>query len=270
MCYSNIANLNSFYGISTNQGSSSLYQAVFECQDEGYSASDLQTFQLANGYTTTQAATAVGATSRTCTQSTCGEGNLDIQFIMGVAQKSVGVFWYDDGTATGVTQDPFVNTLYTILNTNSATRPSVLSISWGGDEAKNSNSYQQAFNSYAQQVSAIGVTVFVSTGDNGAPSVSGSTCLCNSNKGYNPDYPANSPYVVAVGATMGLETGGAEVVCTVCPHIFFFLSLFTCMFHLEPKWDNNIWWWLFVFVFAAVVSDFSSRLIPCLVDWQVC
>ena len=32
----------------------------------------------------------------------------------------------------------------------------------------------------------------------------GSTsCLCGLNNGYNPNFPASSPYVVTVGATMG-------------------------------------------------------------------
>ena len=87
----------------------------------------------------------------------------------------------------------------------------------------------------------IGVTILVSTGDDG---VSGSNCLCEqtmdsttnyatwsgvpfSGKGYFPSFPATSPYVVAVGATMGPQNGSPEVQCTVSN--FFMEHLFNIL-----------------------------------------
>jgi tripeptidyl-peptidase-1 len=76
------------------------------------------------------------------------------------------------------------------------------------------------FNTEAMKLSAIGVTLTVSTGDNG---VANSGCGCTTNsgssqsswtgagswtgQGYFPSFPATSPYVTAVGATMGSEDG---------------------------------------------------------------
>ncbi len=78
------------------------------------------------------------------------------------------------------------------------------------------------------KLAAAGVTIFVSAGDDG---VAGATCGCTtasdtntntwtgsntwSGMGYFPSYPATSPYVVSVGATMGPENNSPEVVCEV-------------------------------------------------------
>jgi tripeptidyl-peptidase-1 len=73
-----------------------------------------------------------------------------------------------------------------------------------------------SFNTEAMKLGAIGVTVTVSSGDNG---VSNSGCNCQNNSGssqshwagtgtwsgagYFPNFPASNPYVTAIGATMG-------------------------------------------------------------------
>ena len=57
-----------------------------------------------------------------------------------------------------------------------------------------------------------GITVFVSSGDDGA---AGSEARADPNQcGFNPQYPANCPYVTTVGATMGPESGNPEVACS--------------------------------------------------------
>ena len=56
------------------------------------------------------------------------------------------------------------------------------------------------------QVTAAGMTIVVSSGDNGAQGNAG-TC------GYSPSYPATSQYAVAVGATSGPNRGTTEVGC---------------------------------------------------------
>jgi tripeptidyl-peptidase-1 len=101
------------------------------------------------------------------------------------------------------------------------------SISWGTIEQQNPVSVMSAFNTETLKLTSQGVTVMVSTGDNGvanfgctcnnAKSTTSSNCACNANsgssqsswtgtswtgKGYFPSFPATCPYVVAVGATM--------------------------------------------------------------------
>lgn len=98
-----------------------------------------------------------------------------------------------------------------------------------------------AFNTEAVKLAAMGVTVLVSSGDDGVAGDFCSDCKPNkkstpmncpctadssssqylwkgdgtwTGKGYFPSFPATSPYVVAVGATMGPETDGPEVACT--------------------------------------------------------
>lgn len=57
------------------------------------------------------------------------------------------------------------------------------------------------------KLAAQGVTVFVSSGDDG---VMNFQCA----DAYEPSFPATAPYVTAVGATQGPENGKAEIACT--------------------------------------------------------
>jgi subtilase family serine protease len=78
--------------------------------------------------------------------------------------------------------------------------PLVLSISYGQEERYVTKATMDAFNTIAIKLSAMGVTIFVASGDDGANSRSvrgGKTFLC----GYQPDFPSTSPYLTAVGAT---------------------------------------------------------------------
>jgi len=92
-----------------------------------------------------------------------------------------------------------------------------------------------AFNNAAMILSLRGVTIVVSSGEG----VSSFNCLCNENSdssqsrwtgtawsgnGYFPSFPASSPYVTSVGATMGPEKGSREVGCQsnlVCVEVDF-------------------------------------------------
>lgn len=71
--------------------SPSLSQAVFETDSESMSQSDLRLFQQ-HFSLPVQAAVFMNATNdATCTTNACGEGNLDIQYIMGIAQLAEGI-----------------------------------------------------------------------------------------------------------------------------------------------------------------------------------
>ena len=56
-----------------------------------------------------------------------------------------------------------------------------------------------------------GVTIFVATGDDGVagPNARHNPLAC----GYVANFPADSPYVTAVGATQGNPLTGSEIVC---------------------------------------------------------
>lgn len=82
--------LNSFYGITSNIGNVNLNQSVFETANEYFSQSDLTQFQSSNGLTQQKAIDIGGFETSTCsttgTGKDCFEGNLDIQYIMGISQ----------------------------------------------------------------------------------------------------------------------------------------------------------------------------------------
>lgn len=131
-----VAFLNSFYNITTNTGSSSasLSQSVFETEPEYFSTDDLTQFQQTYCLLE-QSAVSVGGHSLTTCPSTssntedCFEGNLDIQYIMGVAQVTTSIFWW-------VTQnsgdDPFLTWIQQVGQESDP--PKVNSISYGATE----------------------------------------------------------------------------------------------------------------------------------------
>ena len=137
--YVSVSFLDTYYEIPSNTGSTSLAQAVFGL-DTGSSGStvsnyfspeDLSTFQnqfgitqqaalVNNGHTQTAAFCAASVSDQ------CGEGNLDVQYIMGVAQRTATTYWYVTGT------NPFASIVTDIANM--AIPPSVLSLSFGINE----------------------------------------------------------------------------------------------------------------------------------------
>lgn len=216
--------LNNLYKITTNSGASSLKQAVLELNSELYQNSDITAFQNKYGLPL-QTAKNYGTQPLVsgCGFNNCGEGSLDIQYLMGIAQNSQSFFWYEDGSGG----DPFFNFLMQVANASDP--PTSLSMSWTAYEIDVDPSFQDHFNAEAMKLSLMGVTLFVSSGDDG---VSGYSVMCSddssapsswttlynstwSGQGYFAMYPATSPYVVAVGATMGPESGKSEVACQV-------------------------------------------------------
>jgi hypothetical protein len=125
-----VAFLNEFYQISTNNGSAQMQQSVFETAEESYSPSDLTIFQTTFGLPIQAALHPYGFNTTQCTGDTdCYEGNLDVQYIMGVAQQTATIYWYVTNNST---TDPFVAWVTDVAN--STNPPLVNSISWGSLE----------------------------------------------------------------------------------------------------------------------------------------
>ena len=141
--------------------------------------------------------------------------------MMGVAQNISTTFWY----VGGPTQDLFVD--YILAIADSENPPAVNSISWGTHEQAMHPTTMDSFNVATMQLAAMGISVLVATGDDG---VSNFRCSCTldsssyfslwpeereswEGSGYFPSFPASSPYVTAVGGTMGPNTGDTEVAC---------------------------------------------------------
>ena len=123
--------LNEYYQIPSNQGSTSLTQSVFETASQYFSASDLSAFQTNFSLPQEQPNSIHGFNETKCTSfDSCGEGNLDTQYIMGIAQHTSTIYWYlPDGSYS---HDPFVAYLVDIEKQAFVSQSN--SMSWDGHE----------------------------------------------------------------------------------------------------------------------------------------
>ena len=146
-----------------------------------FSQVDLNSFLTYSGITpstiTSIGTSPVAASACTASNYPCSEGNLDTQYVSGIAQGAQSIFWYSGGGS--YSSDPWIDILDQILALPSASRPSVVSISYGSDETSYPPVFMDAFNNAARSLGLLGVTVFASSGDNGATSYV-STCLYDS------------------------------------------------------------------------------------------
>ena len=87
--------LNELYEISSNTGLGTQSQSVFETAEQSYSPTDLSLFQTKYNIPQQSALHPFGFNTTQCTGSVdCTEGNLDVQYMMGVAQQTATIYWY--------------------------------------------------------------------------------------------------------------------------------------------------------------------------------
>jgi subtilase family serine protease len=157
--------LNEYYNITSNEGDATMSQSVFETAEESFSPTDLTLFQQTYGLPVQACEAPYGYSTNDCVTNDCSEGNLDVQYIMGIAQLTTTIYWYvTEDQAT----DPFVAWVADIANTSNP--PLVNSMSWGSVEQAQGVDVLTAFNTEAMKLTSMGVTVTVSSGDNGAAS----------------------------------------------------------------------------------------------------
>lgn len=187
----------------TGQGLAS--QAVFATIDESFSDEDLALFQKSFGLPIEKPVRTVGGHELTgqCPQPIkCLEANLDVQYIMATAPQVPTTFWYEKDTSSSSF------TLFLVDVADEEIPPAVVSISYAMPEAALNYFDKYFFDLEAQKLALRGVTILAASGDQGvSDGRTARTC------GYNPSFPASSPYVLAVGATQGPETGSAETAC---------------------------------------------------------
>ena len=182
-------------------------QSVWESIDQDYSPQDLTDFQTNFQLPIEAVAKDIGGynLSSTCVISPddCGEANVDVQYMMAVSQVTPTVYYYDNSS------DFLISWAYNLLNMTDP--PLVNSISYGCEEYELDEEYAQTANNLFMMLAARGVTIVVSSGDDGAP---GYDARYNaSNCGYSPEWPASMPYVLSVGATQGPEADQPEIAC---------------------------------------------------------
>jgi subtilase family serine protease len=120
--------LNSLYNVSPFTGNiaSTQQQAVFETNNEDFSPADLHIFQDTYGLPRQDALSPFGHATTDCLHNECFEGNLDVQYMMGIAPQVTTIYWYT------ISSDPFVEWITAVADTPNP--PLVNSISWGSME----------------------------------------------------------------------------------------------------------------------------------------
>ncbi|PRP87952.1 tripeptidyl-peptidase 1-like [Planoprotostelium fungivorum] len=184
-------------------------QSVFGALSQSYDPADLLQFQKINNLHPTPVANVIGPNfPKKCSESMdhCSEASLDMQYIMGVAQNASTVYWaIPDGS-----QDPF---LEWIMSVSAMARPPLVhSISYGAVEALVPAEHMDRFTLEACKLGLRGVTIVVSSGDDGVANYIAQDDLKQC--GFSPSFPASCPFVLSVGATQGLESGKPETACS--------------------------------------------------------
>ena len=181
------------YNIDVKSGNVRATQSVFSTGKERYSPRDLTLFQRFFELplqSVDQANDPRAQSPQWCARTgLCQEGNLDLQYIMGIG-KSPTKFGYGDSDFAIYLMDVF----------DSGKPPLVISISYGLDEKFVLHLSQATFfELQAVRLGLMGVTILVATGDDGATSHFSRTNATNC--GYSPSYPATCAFVTAVGGT---------------------------------------------------------------------
>ncbi len=167
----------------------------------GYETSDLTTYFNGLGLTppTVTAVSVDGAKNVPGGDSTGADGEvlLDIEVAGAVAQGAALAVYFTPNTDQG-----FVDAISTAVH-DTARKPSVISISWGGPESTWTQQSLTAMDEACQAAAALGISITVACGDNG--STDGVTDGAN-----HVDFPASSPHVLACGGTT-LRASGTSI-----------------------------------------------------------
>lgn len=192
--------LNSFYNIGSNTGNNLTDQAVYAILDQTLSPSDLATFQQQFGLPLQPIASEVGGRvdDNACSLdiNDCMEANLDVQYVMAVAQAVPTIYYYWTGN------DVWLDWIVSVADLEDP--PDLFTISYGSYEIAFDPEYLEAFKNEAIKLGLAGTTLLAASGDDGVAGFqarSGGGVPC----GYYASFPASCPYVTAVGGTMVCE-----------------------------------------------------------------
>ncbi len=167
----------------------------------GYTQSDLNSYFNSLGISPlpTVSAVSVDGAQNSPTGASNGpdaEVMLDIEVAGAVAPSAKIVVYFAPNTDAG-----FLDAINHAVG-DKQNNPSVISISWGGAESTWTSQSLQSYNSALQAASAVGVTVCIAAGDDGA--TDGVTDGLD-----HVDFPASSPYALACGGTHLVGSGAS-------------------------------------------------------------
>jgi kumamolisin len=155
----------------------------------GYTQADLTTYFSGLGLSVPPVtAVGVGGASNSPGGDADGEVELDIEVVGGVAPGAAQMVYFADNTDQG-----FIDAISEAVHATPT--PVAVSISWGQSEDQWSGQSRTAMDQAFADAAALGVTVTVASGDNGASDdPSGQTSV-------HCDFPASSPHALACGGT---------------------------------------------------------------------
>lgn len=181
--------IRAYYNLSNVYGSSISTQGAVAFGANFFSPKSLAYFQQYMSFQALQPALNIGGFESEDPTKDSSEGNLDIQYIMGISPGSPTTFWHDPGG--------FFTWLTAVVATPNP--PLVLSISYGTPELYTTAGTHKYVTNLAKKVGMMGVTLVVASGDDGAvgPDARGAPSKCS----YQPYFPAGNPYFTAIGAT---------------------------------------------------------------------
>jgi kumamolisin len=189
-----------FYNFPPNLDGSNQTVGIIELGG-GYKPKDLTTYFKQIGVpapNVTAVSVDQGKNAPTNANSADGEVMLDIEVVGAVAPKAKIVVYFTANTTDKDFLDAITNAVHDTVN-----NPSVISISWGGPESETTDSFQDQFEQVLQSAAALGVTVTIASGDDGA-----------ADEGPNEwdgaahvDFPASCPHALGCGGTNIAVTG---------------------------------------------------------------
>ena len=129
-----------------------------------------------------------------------GEVMLDIEVAAAVAPKAQIAVYFAPNTDQG-----FVDAIKTAVH-DTARKPSIISISWGGPEESYTAQGLKNYDAVFAEAAALGVTVLVASGDNGSSDAN------PPDNQKRVDFPSASPLVLSCGGTrLEAATGGTSI-----------------------------------------------------------
>jgi putative cell wall-binding protein len=161
-----------------------------------FTASDITTFDQCLGISTS--VTVDAAPGATFTGQDSAEPTGDIETMASLLPDAAIV---DEADSDDAGFGPVLDQAVT-----ASPLPSVVSISWGICDADMGQADEQADNVYLAEAAVQGQTVVASSGDSGAEG-----CGSSQPSVVSAEYPASSPYVLAVGGTTYAASTGAAV-----------------------------------------------------------
>jgi kumamolisin len=197
-----VGDIAKFYSFPTEETGAGQCIAIIELNDidsnghaagAGYKTADLTSFFTRAGVPTPSVVSVSvdGGANKPGNSKADGEVVLDIEVAGAVAPGAKIAVYFAPNTTNG-----FIDAVKAAAH-DTARKPSVISISWGGPEDPvGSKQFLDGLNEAIRDATAMGVTVCVASGDNGSADMSGDW-----DGKPHADFPASSPFALACGGT---------------------------------------------------------------------